>query len=64
VDRLSDVLKVWLPVLTTVGGGLWGLWLYFDHRKDGQRARLIESQKAFLELQLRLYSEVAVVAGK
>ena len=34
------VFKDWLPVLTVVGGALWGLYTYIDH----QKAAAIEAQ--------------------
>jgi hypothetical protein len=75
MDLVADVLKIWLPVLTGVGGGLWAFWLYIDHKREARRldreqrqkearTRLIEGQKPFLELQLRLYMETAQVAGQ
>jgi hypothetical protein len=74
MNAIADVLKIWLPVLTGVGGGLWALWLYIDHKRETRAAeeeerakaaetRLIESRKPFLELQLRLYFDAARVAG-
>jgi hypothetical protein len=74
MNAMSEVLKIWLPVLTAVGGGLWALWLYIDHRRETRNAgekerartaetRLLESRKPFLELQLRLYFDAARVAG-
>jgi hypothetical protein len=69
------VVQAWLPVLTVVAGGLWGLFTYIDHQKEVQRqstaesernaaTRRIEAQKPFLEKQLALYFEAAQVAGK
>lgn len=31
------VVKEWLPVLTVVGGALWGLFTYIDHQKAADK---------------------------
>jgi hypothetical protein len=74
MNGATEILTILLPVATTVGGALWGLWLYIDHKNEVResereqhqreaRSRLIEGQKPFLELQLRLYFEAAEVTG-
>lgn len=74
-QTITGIVQAWLPVLTVVGGALWGLYTYLDHQKGAQRdaarqseqeatTRRIEAQKPFLEKQLALYFEAAQVAGK
>ena len=64
-----------LPIVTAVGGALWGLYAYFDRQREAQeaaarqaahdgQARLIEAQRPFLIKQLDLYFETAQIAGK
>ena len=73
--KYLSILQAWLPVLTVVGGALWGLYTYLDHQKDAQRqaaiqaekdnaTRRIEVRKPFLEKQLALYFETAQIAGR
>lgn len=73
--HIEKLLQIWLPVLTVVGGALWGLYTYLDHQKEAQRllaievrkdaiTRTVEARKPFLEKQLALYFETAQVAGK
>jgi hypothetical protein len=50
--------------LTIVVGAVWVALKYFRSEKDAAIARLFESRKPFLELQLKLYTEAAQVAGK
>jgi hypothetical protein len=50
--------------LATVVGAVWVALTYFRSQKDAAIARLFESRKPFLELQLKLYTEAAQVAGK
>jgi hypothetical protein len=75
MKEFLNLIQSWLPVLTVVGGALWGLFTYVDHQKEmaGQAAqqenkqtaaRLLEAQRPFLEKQLALYFETAQVAGK
>jgi hypothetical protein len=72
---ILGVVQAWLPVLTVVAGGLWGLYTYIDHQNEIQResasasehdaaTRRIEAQRPFLEKQLALYFETAQVAGR
>jgi hypothetical protein len=72
---LLGVAQSWLPVLTVVGGALWGLYTFIDHQKESNRllqeqaqrdgqARLIEAQRPFLQKQLDLYFETAQIAGR
>jgi hypothetical protein len=51
-------------VLATVVGAVWVALTYFRGQKDAAIARLFESRKPFLELQLKLYTETAQIAGK
>ena len=48
----------------TVVGAVWVLLTYIRSQKDAHIARLFESRKPFLDLQLKLYTETAQVAGK
>jgi hypothetical protein len=75
IQTLLKVIQSWLPVLTVVAGGLWGLYTYIDHQKEIQQqlsaqadrdatTRRIEAQKPFLEKQLALYFETAQIAGQ
>jgi hypothetical protein len=50
--------------LATVVGAVWIALTYFRSQKDVAIARLFESRKPFLELQLKLYIETAQIAGK
>ena len=51
-------------MLTTVAGGIWIVLTYLRSQRDLAATRLFESRRPFLELQLRLYTEAAQVAGK
>jgi len=50
--------------LATVVGAVWIALTYFRGQKDAAIARLFESRKPFLELQLKLYTETAQIAGR
>jgi hypothetical protein len=51
-------------VLATVAGAVWVALTYFRSQKDAAIARLFESRRPFLDLQLKLYTETAQIAGK
>ncbi len=50
--------------LVTVIGAVWVALTYLRNQKDAAIARLFESRKPFLELQLKLYTETAQIGGK
>ncbi|AND92449.1 MULTISPECIES: hypothetical protein [Bradyrhizobium] len=50
--------------LATVIGAVWVALTYFRSEKDAAVTRKFESRKPFLELQLKLYTETAQIAGK
>lgn len=50
--------------IATVFSGLWVALTYFRSQRESYAARLFESRKPFLDLQLKLYVETAQVAGK
>jgi hypothetical protein len=50
--------------LATIVGAVWVALTYFRSQKDVAIARLFDSRKPFLELQLKLYTETAHIAGK
>ena len=75
IQSILAIVQAWLPVLTIVGGALWGLFTYLDHQKEVQvdaarqaakdaSVRKIEAQQPFLKQQLTLYFEAAQVAGR
>src|SRR5271165_886051 len=41
---LLGLAQAWLPVLTVVGGALWGLFTYLDHAKEAAKT-LAESEQ-------------------
>ncbi|HXO71644.1 MAG TPA: hypothetical protein VN838_22015 [Bradyrhizobium sp.] len=74
-EGVAGVIQVWLPILTVIIGGVWGLYTYIEAQKAAQqqaqieqdklaRAREREAQQPFLKMQLDLYSETAQVIGK
>ncbi len=71
---IRDLVYV-LPVLTAVGGGLWGAFVYIEQQRSAQeqaahaaesaaRTRLLEAQQPFLTRQLDLYFETSEVLGR
>jgi hypothetical protein len=74
-NGVTGIIQVWLPILTVVIGGIWGLFTYIEAQKAAQqqrqiendklaRAREQEAQQPFLKRQLDLYFETAQVIGK
>jgi hypothetical protein len=72
---VAGVIQVWLPILTVVVGGVWGLFTYIEAQKAAEqtrqteqdkltRAREQEAQQPFLKKQLELYFETSQVIGK
>jgi hypothetical protein len=72
---VAGVIQVWLPILTVVVGGLWGLFTYIEAQKSAQQQRQFEqdklaraseqeAQQPFLRKQLELYLETSQVIGK
>jgi hypothetical protein len=70
----EDFVKTMLPVATGIAAGVWAVYQYLEHRREVERqnreqslketrTRQIESRKPFLELQLRLYVDIAQVNG-
>jgi hypothetical protein len=51
-------------IIVTVVGAAWIAITYFRSEKAAAIARLFESRRPFLELQLKLYTETAQIAGK
>jgi len=60
---VAGVIQVWLPILTVVAGGVWGLFTYIEAQKAAEqtrqteqdkltRAREQEAQQPFLKKQL------------
>jgi hypothetical protein len=68
VNTLLEILKGWLPVLTAVIGGLWGLFTYVENQKQTaakeSQTLLIRAQQPFLQKQLDLYFETSTIVGK
>jgi hypothetical protein len=73
-ESLLTAFKNWLPVVTVVGGGLWGLFTYIDHQKEVEResrlqaasaqaSRNFDARRPFLEKQFGLYVETSKVVG-
>jgi hypothetical protein len=50
--------------LVALGGGLWAIFRHIDQKREAVRAKLVEAQKPFLELQLKLYVEAAKIIGQ
>jgi hypothetical protein len=74
-EGVAGVIQVWLPILTVIVGGVWGLYTYIEAQKDARdqaqieqeklaSARAREAQQPFLKMQLDLYYETAQVIGK
>ncbi len=72
---LAGIIQVWLPILTVVIGGMWGMFTYVEAQKAAQQQRQVEqdklaraseqaAQQPFLKKQLELYFETAQVIGK
>ena len=72
---IAGIIQVWLPILTVVIGGAWGLFTYINAQKAAgeqrqveqeklTRAREQEAQQPFLKKQLELYLETSQVIGK
>jgi hypothetical protein len=68
MHALLEILKGWLPVLTAVIGGLWGLITYLDNQRrtaeKESQTLLIQAQQPFLQKQLSLYFETSTIVGK
>jgi hypothetical protein len=62
--KLITDLTPFGTVLVTVVAAVWVALTYFQSQKDARITRTFESRKPFLELQLKLYTETAQVAGK
>jgi hypothetical protein len=43
-SRLLEILKAWLPVLTVVIGGLWGLYEYTANERKAETTRLEQTR--------------------
>jgi hypothetical protein len=41
---LLGLAQAWLPVLTVVGGALWGLFTYLDHAKEAAKTQAASEQ--------------------
>jgi hypothetical protein len=50
--------------MVIVVGAVWVALTYFQNQKGARLIRMFESRRPFLELQLKLYTETAQVAGK
>ena len=72
---VAGVIQVWLPILTVVAGGIWGLFTYIEAQTAADQQRRIEqdklerareqdAQQPFLKKQLELYFETSQVIGK
>jgi hypothetical protein len=42
---LLVTIQAWVPVLTLVGGALWGLYTYIDHEQKAATLRLAQEEK-------------------
>jgi hypothetical protein len=63
IKFITDISPFGTAIVTVVGA-VWVALTYFRSQKDAAVARLFESRKPFLELQLKLYTETAQIAGK
>ena len=46
---LLGLAQAWLPVLTVVGGALWGLFTYLDHAKEAAKTQAASEQNLAIE---------------
>lgn len=60
---LETTIKI-MPVLVACGTFIWGIWEWRDNANQVRESRRIEATRPFLELQLKLYTETALVTSR
>jgi hypothetical protein len=61
-EKLENSIKI-IGAMIALGGFLWGMFTYFDARKQEYETRRIEATRPFLERQLQLYTEATQIAA-
>lgn len=54
----------WLPILTTLAGGLWAVYLFVEQQENDTKSRYFEARKPYREKQLDLYFQMSEITAK